>query len=169
MDKVKNLKRKESVRKLHDMIKIIGVSMFFTTGKSKKDDVRPMAVADVDEDGNIWFLASKSSEKIKSIMFDDNVHLVFAHPGKEMYLDVDGNAEISDDENIIHRLWTPLAKAWFTSGSFDPDICAIKVKPIEGYYWDTRHGVLVEFLKILTAVVTGKKSGDGVSGQIAVN
>lgn len=169
MDKIKNLQKEESIKKLQEMIKAIRVSMFLTKGKGKKDDVRPMAVVDVDEEGGIWFLTKKNSEKVDAIDFDEKVQLVFSHPGKEMYLTVEGTAEIFEDKNTIQKIWTPIAKAWFEGGVDDPEICAIKVKPEEGNYWDTQHGKLVEFLKIISTVVTGKKSGDGVSGQIAVN
>lgn len=169
MDKIKNLEKGESIKKLQEMINAIRVSMFFTKGKGKKDDVRPMAVVNVDDDGNIWFLTKKDSEKVDAIDFDENVQLVFSHPGKEMYLNVEGIAEILDDKNIIKKIWTPMAKAWFEGGIDDPEICAIKVIPQEGNYWDTQHGKLVEFLKIISTVVTGKKSGDGVSGQIAIH
>jgi general stress protein 26 len=169
MDKIENLHDGQSITKLQEMIKSIGVCMFFTNRGGKKGEVRPMSVADVDDEGNIWFLAGKSSEKVENIRFDNDVHLVFAHPGKEMYLYINGTAEIKLDKKAIKRIWTPFAKAWFTYGADDPDLCAIKVKPEGGNYWDTQHGKLVEFLSIISSVVTGKKSGDGVSGQIEVN
>ena len=169
MDKIENLHHRQSITKLQEMIKSIGVCMFFTKGGGEKAEVRPMSVADVDDNGNIWFLAGKSSEKAGNIHFDNEVHLVFAHPGKEMYLDIKGTAEITEDKNAIKTIWTPFAKAWFTLGVDDPDLCAIKVRPEAGHYWDTRHGKLVEFLNIISSVVTGKKSGDSVSGQLEVN
>ena len=169
MDKIENLHDGQSITKLQEMIKSIGVCMFFTKRGGGKAEVRPMSVADVDDNGNIWFLAAKNSEKVENIHFDNDVHLVFAHPGKEMYLDINGTAEVTDDRNSIKRIWTPFAKAWFTLGVNDPDLCAIKVTAERGNYWDTQHGKLVEFLSIISSVVTGKKSGDGVSGKIEVN
>jgi general stress protein 26 len=151
------------------MTKGIGVCMLLTKGKDDTEEVRPMAVADVDDEGSIWFLASKSSEKIKSLRYDERAHLVFAHPGKEMYLDIKGSAEVVENKETIKRIWTPLAKAWFPGGADDPDICAINIRPEAGFYWDTQHGKVVELLKIISTVVTGKKSGDGVSGKIAVH
>ena len=169
MDKIRNLEKEESIKKLQEMIKAINVAMFVTKSKEEKDDVRPMAVVNVDDEGSIWFLTKKDSEKVDAIDFNENVQLIFSHPGKEMYLNIEGIADVTEDRDVIKKIWTPIAKAWFEGGVDDPDICAIKVKPDQGNYWDTQHGKLVEFLKIISTVVTGKKSGDGVSGQIAVH
>ena len=49
------------------------------------------------------------------------------------------------------------------SGSF------IKVTPSEGYYWDTKHGTAVAFLKMAASVITGKTMDDSVEGTLEVD
>ncbi|MBS1600143.1 MAG: pyridoxamine 5'-phosphate oxidase family protein [Bacteroidetes bacterium] len=165
MDKIENLSDQPAIKKLQEMIKDIRVCMFFTEVHTKEQG-RPMSVADIDEDGIIRFLSDKNSEKIASIKNEDEVHLVFSHPGKEMYLDLYGDASVSEDKSEIDACWTPLAKAWFPEGKDDPNICVIRIYPVKGNYWDTQHGKMIEFLKIIAAAVTGNKEGDGVSGDI---
>lgn len=168
MDKIKNLSDQPAIKKLQDMATAIRVCMFFTHDHLQKEQGRPMSVAGVDEEGAIWFLSGKNSEKIEAIKSDDIVHLVFSHPGKEMYLDLYGEASLSVDKNKIEEYWTPLAKAWFPQGISDPNICLIRVKPMKGNYWDTQHGKMVELLKIISSAATGVKAGDGESGEIAL-
>jgi general stress protein 26 len=169
MDKVRNLHDQPAVEKLKDLATGVRICMFFThVDQTEQGD--PMTVAQVDDSGRIWFVASKNASKVEYIQSDSSaVHLVFSHPGKELYLDLYGNAEISTDKNKIAELWTPLAKAWFPQGKEDPNICLISVQVGRGNYWDTQHGKMLEFIKIISAAVTGNRDGDSVSGELELS
>ena len=106
--------------------------------------------------------------KDHEIAADPTVQLIFANTGGSEYMSVFGTAEVIDDMAKKKELWSPIAKAWFPEGVEDPDLTVLKVKPSEGYYWDTKSGKLVSMLKILTAAVTGNPSDGGVKGRITV-
>jgi general stress protein 26 len=97
------------------------------------------------------------------------VQLFFSHPGKNSYLVVNGVAEILQDRNKIDALWTPIAKLWFTKGKEDPSISLIKVTPSSAYYWDTEGSKMVNILKFLASVATGKQLVDSKEGEILVD
>ena len=59
-------------------------------------------------------------------------------------------------------------KAWFPEGKDDPNLCLIKVKTDEAHYWDADSTKMVEVLKIVTSVITGKHLGEGVHGDLLV-
>jgi len=168
METIKDLDASQAAKKLKDMVEDIRVCMFFTCQRDQQEQGRPMSVAKTDDQGNIRFLADKNSAKIEAIQEDNKVHLVFSHPGKEMYLDVYGDASLSTDQEEIEAAWSSLAKAWFPEGKTDPNICVIKIKAQEGKYWDTQHGKMLEFIKVISAAITGTKQGDGVRGAITL-
>jgi general stress protein 26 len=127
-----------------------------------------MSTQEVDDDGSIWFLSGKSSNKHEEIREDNRVQLFYYNKGSSEYLSVYGEAEVLYDRKEIDRLWTPIAKTWFTEGKDDPDLELIKVKPLDAYYWDTKHNKMVAGLKILTGTLTGVTMDDGVEGRMKI-
>ena len=105
---------------------------------------------------------------MKDIEKDNNAHLVFAHPGKDSYIDLRGRASIAQDRKSIEEKWTPIVKAWFPEGVNDPNLCLIKVKTDEAHYWDNESTKMVEMLKLVASVVTGKELVEGVHGDLLV-
>ncbi|NCI45877.1 pyridoxamine 5'-phosphate oxidase family protein [Sediminibacterium soli] len=162
----KNLQSSEAVTKLQDIIKTVRTCMLITSGKSGKNATRPMAVVDVDAHGNIWFFAGNQSNKIQDIEADQQVQLVFSHPGKEAYLDIHGRASVETDRKYIQDKWDPLVKAWFPEGADDPALCLIRVRPDDAYYWDIENTKVGAMVKIALSAVTGKKREEGVHGQM---
>jgi len=88
-----------------------------------------MATQEVDEEGNIWFMSDRSSDKNKEIDKDNKVQLFYSHTGNYEYLSIFGRAEIVNDRSKIEELWSPMAKTWFKEGKEDPNISLIKVTP----------------------------------------
>lgn len=164
----KNLNSKEAITKLQSIINDTGTCMFFTNTQAGVHNTRPMAVIEVDSNGNVWFFTNVQSAKVKDIEKDSLVHLVFANPSKDSYLDLRGRASIELDKASIEEKWNPLVKAWFPEGKCDPNLCLIKVKTDEGHYWDTDSTKIAEMVKIVTSAVTGKQLSEGVHGDLLV-
>lgn len=164
----KNLNSKEAIEKLQSLVTGIGTCMFFTDNQSGNHNSRPMAVIEVDSMGNIWFFTKKHSAKMKDIEKNSSVHLVFANPSKDSYVDLRGRASIELDRKTIEEKWNPIIKAWFPEGKEDPELCLVKVKTDEAHYWDTTSTKMVEMLKILTSALTGKQLAEGIHGDLLV-
>lgn len=164
----KNLNSNEAVTKLQTLIKDMGTCMFFTNTQTGIHNTRPMAVIEVDMNGNVWFFTSLQSAKIKDIEKDSHVHLVFANPAKDCYLDLRGRASVEQDRQSIEDKWNPIVKAWFPEGKNDPDLCLLKVKTDEAHYWDTESTKMIEMIKVVTSVVTGKQLAEGIHGDLLV-
>lgn len=162
----KNLQSVKAIEKLKELIADTGTCMLITSGKSGKHTTRPMAVVETDEEGSLWFFANKQSSKIVDIELDHHVQVVFAHPAKNIFIDVHGRASVVTDKAYITDKWSPLVKAWFPSGADDPDLCLIKIKADEAYYWDTENSKVGGMIKIAVAAVTGKKLEEGIHGQL---
>jgi len=163
----KNLQSKEAREKFRKLVNDIKVCMFITN-HPESDHTRPMFTVEVDDDDSLWFFSDIRSLKVEEIEDDKRVHLVYAHPGKESFLDVWGTATIHTDKKKIKDMWSPMMKAWFQDGVDDPNICLLKVKPQNLYYWDAEHGKMVSILKMVVAAVTGKNVGEDAEGKLSV-
>ncbi|HVG40640.1 MAG TPA: pyridoxamine 5'-phosphate oxidase family protein, partial [Chitinophagaceae bacterium] len=95
-----------------------------------------------------------------------SVHLVYAHPGKESYLDVWGTGEVITDRQTIKDKWKPIVKAWFPNGEDDPNLALLKIKPGQSYYWDAETGKMVHFLKVAASIATGQTLAEGAEGKL---
>lgn len=165
-DPRENLSSRKAAEKIQTIAKAARVCLFGTHTKNGPLSVRPMAVQDVDAQGNLWFLSGKSSAKNREIARDPRVQLLFANTGKSQYLDLRGTASISTDRALIKEHWTPIAKTWFHGGIDDPEATVVKVNVEGGYYWDTLHGKTVALLSVALGAITGKTLDDSVEGRV---
>ena len=117
---------------------------------------RPMAIAEITEDGSIWFITGVDSTKVNEALQDPNIMAVMQSSAK--YLSVTGQAVLHRDRAHIERLWKEPYKAWFSGGKNDPSIALIQLKPSEAEYWDNSGLSGLKFaLQYAKAYVTGKE------------
>ncbi|GAO43061.1 pyridoxamine 5'-phosphate oxidase family protein [Flavihumibacter petaseus] len=143
-------------------------SCFFCTQvrNSQAFSTRPMAVQQVDDNGDCWFLSAADSHKNAQIAQDPQVQLLFQASKHSGFVTLYGTAEISRDKQKIGELWHGIFKTWFTEGENDPRITVIRFRPTEGYYWDTKHGMVVAFAKQVAGALTGQTLDDSVEGKL---
>ncbi len=165
MGDVQNLKNKAAIEKIIELAKD-QTCLFCTFTGEFAINARPMSTRAVEEDGTVWFFSSKQSNKNREIGNKNKVQLLYGDPGKSDYLSVEGNAVITEDKNKIDELWTPIIKTWFQEGKDDPNLTLLKVTPAEAYYWDTKHGKMVSFAKMMASIVVGKTMDDGIEGKL---
>jgi general stress protein 26 len=159
----------EGIDKLKSLVEAINICLFCTNLKTHDGaTTRPMSVAHVCDQGNIWFFNQKDSEKNKEIEQNPTVQLFFAHPGKGSYMVVNGEASITLDRNKIEELWTPAVEIWFEKGKNDPNISLIKVNPSSAYFWDTDGNRMINLLKMAASFVTGTNFVSGTEGDIVL-
>lgn len=168
MGSVKNLADNEAILKIKELVKDAKTCMFVTHLSQQPLSSRPMAAQQVDDDGSIWFLSSRYSDKNSDIEHDSSVQLFFSDNGKYEYLSVYGQAQIIIDKEKAKELWTPLAKTWFHDGVDDPNLTLIKVEPSDAYYWDTKSNKMISLLKMIAGAITGTTMDNGVQGKMKV-
>jgi len=120
--------------RLYDVIKDFDNAMLVTTGRSGRDHARPMHIAEIREDGDIFFATSLDSPKITEIAVNPEVVVTFQ--AERQFAAVYGLAEVVRDPNLIDHLWSEAWKVWFPLGKTDPTLCLIRVDGREGEYWD---------------------------------
>lgn len=162
----KDLKDSSAVQKIKDLAEDIKTCMFCTY-KGDKLNSRPMSAQKIDDDGVLWFLSDKTSEKNEEILANSKVELFFSEP-HDQFLTLHGHATILYDRAIIKELFTPIVKVWMPEGEDDPNLSVIKVVPEEGYYWNNKHNKAVAVAKMATAFITGKTMDDGIEGNLSL-
>ena len=164
----KNLNSNEAIDKLKSLIDGNKTAIFCTELTKLPITSRPMAVQEVDDDGNLWFISSATSNKNFEIKKDDDVQLFFSNSSSSQFLSFYGDATIYDDQEKIEEIWNPIAKAWFEDGKEDSNVTVIKVSPKEVYYWDTKDGKIISLFKIAGAAILGTKPDIGVEGKLNI-
>ena len=168
-DSRKDLTAKEAVAKIKTLADQAMICFFCTESKSgASKGARPMSILEVDDEGTLWFVSPKDSDKNKEIEQDSSVKLYFHGSAHSDLMYLIGNAAIHTDHSKIKDLWNPLLKVWFTEGQDDPRISIIKVKPSEGYYWDSKNGNFVATIKMFAGAVIGKTIDDSVEGNLSI-
>ncbi len=164
-----NLYDAAAAKRIVEMVKQ-AKSCFFCTGEAVGNSmgVRPMSIQKADDNGTLWFLSAKDSHKNAEIAEDNAVRLFFQGSAHSDFLYLTGNVTVSTDKALIHELWEPILKTWFTEGEDDPRISVIKFEPETGYYWDNKHGNAVAGVKMLWGAITGQTLDDSIEGKIKV-
>lgn len=166
-DNHRDLSGDEAVAKTKELVDK-AKTCFFCTGPKTQDSsgARPMSVQQVDAAGNLWFLSADDSHKNAELERDPEVTLYFQGSAHSDFLVLYGAASVSRDKEKIKELWEPIVKTWFTEGVDDPRITVIKVAPRDGYYWDTKHGMVVAGAKMLVGAAIGKTLDDSIEGRL---
>ncbi|AWG21104.1 general stress protein [Flavobacterium faecale] len=164
MGDYKELRDDAAVDKIKDLAEDIKTCLFCTY-KDGKINSRPMAAQKIDDDGNLWFLSDKTSEKNEEIIQNPTVELFFSAPN-DQFLTLHGTASITYDREIIKELFTPIVKVWMPEGVDDPNLSAIKVVPKDGYYWNNKHNKVVAVAKMTASFISGQTMDDGIEGDL---
>ena len=165
----KDLFSKDAVSKIKEMAEDIKTCMFCTELSVRPIPTRPMALQEVDDKGNLWFISSAESNKNFEIKHDDEVQLIFAKNADAHFLSVFGKAIIYTDKAHVEEMWTPIAKTWFKDGKNDPNVTVIRVEPQDAYYWDTKNGKMISLLRMAAGAVFGNAVDEGgIEGRLNV-
>lgn len=168
-DNYEDLQGQEAAKKIKELTDKASACFFCTNIQTGRPfATRPMALQQLDEEGNLWFLSANDSHKNQEISADPYVQLLFQGSDYSDFLQLYGKATISEDKGKIKELWKPILKTWFTEGINDPRISVIKIEPESGYYWDTKHNQAIAFAKRLVGAALGKTLDDSIEGKINV-
>ena len=164
-----DLRAGKAIEKIKELVGKAQTCFFCTAATaSESSGARPMSVQKVDDEGNLWFLSADDSHKNAEIAGDSSVTLYFQGSAHSDFLMLHGRATLSRDKAKIKELWEPIIKTWFTEGVDDPRITVIRVAPVDGYYWDTKHGTAVAGIKMMIGAAIGQTMDDSIEGRIEV-
>ena len=145
----------------HKLLKQFSTAMLVTHAGLDKLRARPMAIAQIEEDGRVWFITGAESAKAHEIEADTHVHIICQND-RSAYLSLGGRAELVRDRAKIGELWQEPFRVWFPGGKEDPTIELIAVRPDEGEFWDNEG-----FNKIKYLFASAKAYATGTTPEVA--
>jgi general stress protein 26 len=153
--------------KLGELIKDIRIAMVTTVEADGTLHTRPLASLAYENDGQLWFYTAVDSAKVSEVINDVRTSVAFSDTDKDTYVVVSGTADIVNDRQRIHQLWTPFAKPWFPNGPDDPNLALLQVHAERGEYW-TSPGKTAYLFGVAKAAVTGKRSHMGDNRKLTM-
>ena len=119
---------------LYKLLKEFDIAMLVTQEPSGELHGRPMAIAELSEDGNTYFATSIDSPKVGEVEKDHSCLITFQ--SSSQFAVVQGMGSVVRDRALIDRLWKESWKVWFPKGKDDPKLCLFKVDAKRAEYWD---------------------------------
>jgi general stress protein 26 len=120
--------------KLRELLDEFGVGMLVTRTADGSLRARPMALAEAEPDGTLWFATDRHSGKVDELERDG--HVAVTMQSKTKFVSLSGTARAVDDRARLSRLWKAEWKVWFPGGKDDPNITLLRVDGTAGEYWD---------------------------------
>jgi general stress protein 26 len=126
-----------------------------TRGRTGELHGRPMAVAEVDAEGTLWFITNIDSTKVLEIRGDSRAMLSLSN--SRQFVTMNGHFELVADRAKIDQLWKEPYRLWF-EGQNDPELVLLRFTPFDAEYWDNAgtHGVKHAF-EAAKAYLKGQK------------
>lgn len=124
----------EQTKDFYEQLEEFDTAMLVTHAKDGQLRARPMQMAEVDEDGQLWFVTELDSAKVEEVMTDSRVNVSLQDDNK--YLSITGRATIVRNRAKIQELWNETWKIWFPNGEDDPNLALLHIQATEGEYWD---------------------------------
>jgi general stress protein 26 len=123
----------EDPAKVWVMIKKIDICMFVTQSDTGPRG-RPMSTIPEQQEGLIYLLTEATSSAAQDVALNDTVLL--SYQSSSDHVSVAGKATVHDDKNVVKRLWSAGADAFWPDGPEAHNVVAIKVNPGLADYWD---------------------------------
>jgi general stress protein 26 len=128
------MRAEEKADRLYDIVKDFDNAFLVTRLADGRGHGRPLAVAEVRQDGDVFFATDIHSPKVAEIKANPDVVVTFQSGSQ--FAAISGRAEVVQDGALIEQLWSEPWKVWFPEGRRDPSLCLIRVDGREGEYWD---------------------------------
>jgi len=109
-------------------------AMLVTSCQNGELRSRPMIIADLEGDAELWFVTSVASGKISEIAEQTQVNVALAGP--RAFISMSGEASVIGDHRLRAKLWKESFRVWFPEGKDDPEITLIRVVPETVEFWD---------------------------------
>ena len=152
--------------RLTELAKDIRIAMFTTVDGEGHLAARPMGQQEVDPDGTLWFFSERDSNIVQQI--EANPHVGVTLSSSDVWISIDGEAEILTDPVKAEALWNPFVEAWLPQGPTDPSVVLIKVDGHTGEYWDTPGSKVASAISFVKAKVTGERYEGGESEKVTL-
>ena len=150
-------------QKLHDLLEEYDTVMLVTTRQDGRLNARPMHVARLDPNCDMWFL-THGDDKVSELRANSAAQIV-AQDEMRSWLSITGHVDILNDRARVEELWKEPYRAWFPGGKEDPDIRVLAFRPEQGEYWDQRGMKKVTYAIEVARAYVGRRMPKSDSGE----
>ena len=149
----------ETTQRLKELVADFNTAMLITHSPDGALRARPMAVAGVDPDGDMWFVTDRHSGKIDDVEADAHVNVAMQSGGNAgKFVSLSGTARQVENRRKVDELWNEHMRVWFPGGKDDPNLVLLRVDASEGEYWDNTGTNAIKYLvKAGVAYVRGER------------
>ena len=147
----------DPIAKVRELLQEFDTAILITQSADQPHHARPMALAHVDENCDIWFFSGRSSLKVNEIEHDERV-LIACQDEHGRYLSITGRAQLMEDATKAHDYWKESFCDWFPKGVNDPDLLLIHVHSEHAEFWKSHGAKSVKyFIKAAAAYAKGNR------------
>jgi len=157
----------EELKSLAKRIEWSRVAMLTMCDAQGELSSQPMTVIEMDANGCLWLLVSKSGHTARMApegIGMDTVNLAFSDEVRSTFTSVTAHATLSHDRQRKEELWSVMARPWFPHGVEDPDLAVLRLEPVKAEIWDGPDSSVIRMLALAALaalVVAGKPLGLG--------
>ncbi|MGV8961337.1 MAG: pyridoxamine 5'-phosphate oxidase family protein [Stenotrophomonas sp.] len=97
---------------------------------------RPMT-AQVEEGsrGPIWFFTSRDNALVQHLAQGNQAIAAFSSKSHELFASIRGTLHVTNDREMVDRLWNAFVAAWYEGGKDDPSLVLLRLDPSEAEIW----------------------------------
>lgn len=162
------MEKLEAIRRVRELISGLQIAMLTTVDANGELHTQPLAMHDIDDDACIWFFTKRSSA---GPICDGNTckcHVTLEDSRGSRFIAMAGTAEVIDDPEREHALWTPTMRAYFPEGVDGPDLVLVKFCVENVEYWDNPQSSVGQVVGFVKAAIQGHPEWGGSHEHFAV-
>ncbi len=118
---------------LFELLREFDTATVITRTRTGELHGRPMAVAEVADDGTLWFITGVDSTKVLEIR--DDSRAMISLQSSRRFVTINGHFELVADRAKVAALWKEPYRVYF-DGQGDPEIVLLRFTPFDAEYWD---------------------------------
>jgi general stress protein 26 len=154
----------QDIGKVIEIINHSHIGMVTTINEAGALVSRPLAVQDVQDDGDLWFFTSSQTSQVSHVQANPAVNVSFGK-GTE-WVSVAGTAAVVTDRQQIRDRWNQAVEAWFPDGPETPEVVLLRVDSDSAEYWTSPGGTAATVLQWVKSKVTNSRMSVGESGTV---
>jgi general stress protein 26 len=154
----------EGIRRVPELLGDERIAMLTTRAPDGTLTSRPMALQEVEFDGDLWFFAERGSRKLGHIAADPRVNVTCGSGSR--WVSLAGTATVVDDGARKRELWNAGAEAWLPQGPDDPSVVLVRVEAEGAEYWDSPGGRIATLVSLAKARATGRRYSGGENATV---
>lgn len=116
-----------------ELLREFDTATVITRGRTGELHGRPMAVAEVDAEGKLWFITNVDSTKVLEAR--DDSRAMISLQNKRQFVTINGHLELVSDREKVNQLWKEPYRVYF-DGQDDPELVLLCFTPFDAEYWD---------------------------------